>query len=209
MRHRLLAVTTVILATTATRGSADTIGGDPSDPGSVTHVRAGVKELDVGGILLFSRDSQGDTSTTRLSVLTGAGFQYFLRDNLSLGAIAILSYDKQGEQTSAITYGGLLHGTLHLRLGLGAFLRPMLGIGGLFGKREIEAGMGGVVTELSQSAALIRIGLPIAYFAGRRVVLQAGPELNITVGSYAPEAGDSISFNSISAGFAVAVGYVF
>jgi hypothetical protein len=96
-----------------------------------------------------------------------------------------------------------------VRLGLGAFFRPTLGLGALFGTREVDAGTG-MVAEFSQVAFLARIGLPFAYFPSKRVVLQAGPEINVSIGSFkADGASEGTSFTTVAGGFAVGVGYVF
>ena len=50
---------------------------------------------------------------------------------------------------------------------------------------------------------------PIAYFTSRRFLLQAGPEINISLGSFKPDSGPSTSFTTISGGFSVGLGYVF
>ena len=61
----------------------------------------------------------------------------------------------------------------------------------------------------SQVAGLVRIGLPFAYFASKRVVLQAGPELNVWFGNVTPTGGESESFVSVAGGFGVNAGYAF
>jgi len=188
---------------------ADEVGANPNDPGKVTAVGKGVKEIDLGGIFVLTVDKVGVQSTTKLSTLGGVGFQYFFNANVSVGATGLFAYDKVGDTASATSFGGALFGTFHVRLGLGAFFRPTLGLGALFGTREIDAG-GGMVAELSQTAFLTRIGLPIAYFASKRVVLQAGPEINISIGSFkADGASEGTSFTTIAGGFSVGVGYVF
>jgi len=42
-----------------------------------------------------------------------------------------------------------------------------------------------------------------------RVVLQAGPELDISIGRTTPDGGEGQSFTSVSGGFGVSAGYVF
>jgi hypothetical protein len=187
---------------------ADTVTADPNDPGKVTYIDRGVKELNLGGIFVYSVDKVEDTTTSRFSTLGGPGFQYFFNPNVSVGATALLSYDKIGD-ASAITFGGVVQSAFHVRLGLGLFFRPSLGVGALFGTREIDSGTG-TITELNQTAFLVRIGLPLAYFASKRFFLQAGPEINISIGSFkADGADDGISFTTVSGGLAVGVGYVF
>lgn len=206
MKRSLIVLSVLVVAAEA---RADEVAANPNDPGKVTSIGRGVKEIDLGGIFVLSVDKVGDESTTKLSTLGGLGFQFFLNQNVSLGATGLFSYDKVGDATSATSFGGVAFGSLHVRLGLGAFFRPTLGLGALFGTREIDAG-GGMVTEFSQVAFLARIGLPIAYFASKRVVLQAGPEVNVEIGSFkADGATDGTSFTTVAGGFAVGVGYVF
>ena len=55
----------------------------------------------------------------------------------------------------------------------------------------------------------MRLAMPFAYFPGTRVVLQAGPELDISIGRTTPDGGEGQSFTSVSGGFGVSAGYVF
>lgn len=206
MKRSLLVLASLAVSTPAL---ADEVGANPNDPGRVTSVGKGVKEIDLGGIFVLTVDKVDDQSTTRLSTLGGAGFQYFFNQNVSAGVTGLFAYEKAGDAESATSFGGVAFATFHVRLGLGAFFRPTLGLGALFGTREIDSG-GGTVAELSQTAFLTRIGLPIAYFATKRVVLQAGPEINISIGSFkADGASEGTSFTTVAGGFAVGVGYVF
>ena len=134
-----------------------------------------------------------------MSTLGGGSFQYFINNNLSVGANALFSYDKVGD-VSSTAFGGTAFGSLHLRLGLGAFLRPTLGIGALFGTSQADLG-GGAVLEADQTSLLVRVALPFAYFPTKRIVLQAGPELNVSIGNVTPKmGGESQSFTNIASG---------
>lgn len=207
MKRSVLVVPCLLAA--ATPALADEVAANPADPGRVTAIAKGVKEIDLGGIFVLTVDKVDDQSNTRIATLGGAGFQYFFSPTLSAGVTGLFSYEKAGDAESATSFGGVVHATFHVRLGLGAFFRPTLGLGALFGTREIDSG-GGTVAELSQTAFLTRIGLPIAYFATRRVVLQAGPEINVSIGSFkADGASEGTSFTTVAGGFAVGVGYVF
>jgi hypothetical protein len=202
----------ILLAAVAMPGAAhaDDVNADPNDPGKVTNISKGVKEIDLGGVFVLSYDkAEGGEAQTRISTLGGIGFQYFINKNLSAGGNFLFNYDKVGD-ASASTFGGTVFAATHLRLGLGAFLRPSLGLGALFGTRELDGG-GGMITELSQTALLVQLKFPFAYFPSKRVVLQAGPELNISLGSVKPKTGggDSISFTQVAGGFGVGVGYAF
>lgn len=206
--HRFLALPALVLALTSS-ARADVVGADPSDPGRVTGIQKGVSEIDLSGLGVFTYDKQGDASNTRLSMLLGLGYQYFINNNFSAGAQFLFDYDRVSSNISATTLGGALFASAHVRLGLGAFLRPTLALGALFGNRELDTGVGGIVVEAKQSVFLTRIMLPFAYFPSKRVVLQAGPEIDMSFGSFTPDGGDSTSFTSIAGGFSVGVGYAF
>lgn len=205
MHKAQLIVTFLSLTGTA---YADDVG-PANDAGSVTNIRKGTKELDLGGTFLFSSTKAGDgDAVTRVSSLGGGSFQYFINNNVSAGANLLFSYDKVGD-TSSTAFGGTVFGSLHLRLGLGAFLRPTFGVGALVGSSQADLG-GGAVLEADQTALLVRVALPFAYFPTKRIVLQAGPELNVSIGNVTPKAGgDSQSFTNISSGFGVGIGYAF
>lgn len=206
--HRLLVIP-ALLAAFAAPVRADDVGANPNDPGRVTAIRKGVSEIDLGALGVFTYDKEGDESNTRLSMLFGLGYQYFVNDNFSAGAQFLFDYDRANDAISATTLGGALFASAHVRLGLGAFLRPTLALGALFGNRELDTGVGGIVIEAKQRAFLTRIMFPFAYFPSKRVVLQAGPEIDMSFGSYTPEGADSKSFTTIAGGFSVGVGYAF
>jgi len=189
---------------------ADTAGAEPNDPGKITAIAKGVKEIDVGGIFVLSTNKVGDGETvTNMSTLVGPSFQYYINANFSVGGTGLINYEKAGDD-SVLALGGLVHASVHMRLGLGAFFRPTVGVGALFGTREImNPAMPGTVTELSQASFLGRIAFPIAYFTSRRFLLQAGPEIDFSLGSFKPDGGESTSFTTIAGGFSVGLGYVF
>lgn len=193
----------------ATPAHADDIAADPNDAGKVTRIGKGVSEIDLGALGVFTYDKQGDASNTRLSMLFGLGYQYFIKSNVSIGGQFLFNYDRASDAISATTLGGTLFASAHIRLGLGAFLRPTLALGALFGNRELDTGVGGIVIEAKQTAFLTRIQFPFAYFPSKRVVLQAGPEIDMSFGSFKPDNADSQSFTSIAGGFSVGVGYAF
>ncbi|MBA3460686.1 MAG: hypothetical protein H0T46_12030 [Deltaproteobacteria bacterium] len=193
----------------ATPAAADAIGAEPADHGSVTHIRKGVKEIDLGGIFVLSHDKAGDgEGTTQISSLGGLSFQYFISDNFSAGAMVLASYERVSATTHSSGFGGMAFGSLHVRLGLGAFLRPTLGAGMIVGSTSTEITPGMQVVS-SRIAGLVRLALPFAYFPSRRIVLQAGPELDVEVGSVTPDGGEGQSFTSVTGGFGVSAGYVF
>jgi len=198
-----------LLLALATPAAADSIGANPQDRGSVTAIRKGVKEIDLGGIFVLSHNKAGDgEGTTKLSTIGGLGFQYFVSDNVSVGGTVLASYDKQSETTHSSRFGGMVFGSFHARLGLGAFLRPTLGVGLLAGNTSTELAPG-MHAVSSQFAGLVRVALPFAYFPSRRIVLQAGPELDFEIGRITPDGGDGMSFTTLTGGFGVGAGYAF
>lgn len=208
MRHSsviLLALPLAVsLAPTAAR--ADDLGPDGNDYGKVTRIRAGVWEADVGALAVLAFDKDGDAQTTRLSGDVSIGVQRFVRDNFSVGVAFLANYVNDAE-SSAIQLGGALLGTLHWRLGQGAFLRPQLALGVLGSQREIPmADQPNLVEEVPQIAGVARVRLALAYFASRNWVLEAGPQINTTVGTYQPSGADRHTYTQVSGGFSIGVG---
>jgi len=201
-----LVIALIALAPLAAR--ADTMYGDQNEPGRITAIEKGVWELDVGGLAVLSRDQEGDASVSRFSTDFSAGVQYYVKRNLSVGVVGLFDYENAGGGVRATTGGAAVQAAVHLRLGLGAFFRPTLGVGALFGNRQSPAGTG-MVTEASQVGLITRLQLPVAYFTSHNWVLQAGPQLNVTVGSYTPTGAMSQSFTRIAGGFAVGLGRAF
>ena len=204
-----LGLAILIFAAAPSIASADDVYGDPNDPGKVTAVNKGVKEIDLGGLAVLSRDQEGEMSVTRLSTDWSASFSYYLKRNLSIGVAGLFDYENSGGGVRATTFGGAAQATLHARLGLGAFFRPGISVGAMFGSRKSPTGTAGMLAEASQVGMITRIQLPIAYFTSRRFLLQAGPQLNVTVGSYTPTGGTAQSFVRVAGGFAVGIGYIF
>jgi hypothetical protein len=199
------AVLVAVLVLSARPAAADELYGEHR---GINRVRKGVFEVSFASLFAFANDTQGDASIFRLVTDLNGTVSYFFRDNLSVDVTGLLGYQTTGDDNSAITYGGALGGTAHLRLGFGAFFRPGLAAGVLLGNREIPVG-GTTVMEASQLGFTARLRLPIAYFISRNLHLEAGPQFNLTVGSYSPEGADSVSFTTIDGGFSVGAGYSF
>jgi hypothetical protein len=209
MKLGLASVIAAVVAVAPSLAAADDIGADPNDSGKVTAIRKGVKEIDLGGIFVLSYNKSGDTATnTRVSTLGGIGFQYFINKNASVGATALFNYDRVDASSYSTAFGGMVFSSLHARLGLGAFLRPTIGLGFLTGSLNSEITPGMLATA-SQVAFLVRVAMPFAYFPSPRVVLQAGPEINIQIGSATPDGGMGQSFTTVAGGFGVNAGYAF
>lgn len=194
------------LALAPAAATADDLGPDGNDSGKVTRIRAGVWEADVGALAVLAFDKDGDDQTTRLSGDLSVSVQRFVRDNLSVGAAFLFNYVNDAE-SSAIQLGGALLGTVHWRLGQGAFLRPQLALGVLGSQREIPmADQPNLVEEVPQVAGVARIRLALAYFASRNWVLEAGPQINATVGTYQPSGADRHTYAQVAGGFSIGVG---
>jgi hypothetical protein len=199
----------LVVSLLATPAAADTVGANPNDYGKVTAIQKGVKEIDIGGIFVLQHNKAGDAEgSTRISTLGGVGFQYFIKDAVSVGGMFVASYDRLSADAYSTAFGGLAFASYHFRLGLGAFLRPTFGAGALFGTQKVELAPGNLMSA-SQVSGLVRIGLPFAYFPSRRIVLQAGPELDVSIGRITPDGGEGQSFTNVSGGFGVSAGYVF
>ena len=203
---RFVLVCLSLLASTAAR--ADDLRSDRNDSRVITRIDRGVWELDVGALGVLTSDSENGASVTRLSSVTTAGVHYFVRSNVSVGVEGLLAYESTGDGTSAITYGAAVDAAIHMRLGLGAFFRPGIAVGVLGGNRDVTMS-DGTIMQAPQVGVLTRVRLPIAYFASRSFLLEAGPEFDVTVGSYTPQGGDSQAFTHIAGGFSVGMGYAF
>jgi len=169
----------ILLGSTSVTRADDLYG----DERGINRVMKGVWELDVGSLFAFANDKQGDQSVFRLVTDANASVNYFLKDNLSVGVTALLAYNNNGDNNSAITYGGALTGIAHLRLGHGAFFRPGLSLGVMAGKRKIPISTTSVM-EAPQLAFTARVKLPIAYFISRNLHLEGGPQFNLTAGRF-------------------------
>src|SRR5688500_12287490 len=132
MKVYLACFATIACITSAAR--ADTLAGDQNEYGKITKIKKGVKELDLGGMFVLSHSKSGDAEgQTRVTSLGGPGFQVFINDNVSVGGTVLLGIELAGANQKTISFGGSVHGQLHVRLGLGAFLRPTLAAGVLVG----------------------------------------------------------------------------
>ncbi len=192
----------------ASTAAADTLGAAPSDPGRVTRVGPGVKELDVGGLFLFSLRAEAGATTTSISTLAGIGLQHFLRANVSVGGTLLASYEDLGGGVRVSAAGAAVSTTHHWRLGLGAFLRPGAGIGLLLGRQRTELGPGQLASA-TVVTGLVQLAAPIAYFPSPRLVLQAGPEFIVALDRVSPAEGAGHGSTRVTGGFAVRAGYVF
>jgi hypothetical protein len=165
-------------------------------------------EADLVGLGVLTSDSEDGVSTTRLSTDFAATLAYFVKKNVSIGASLLVDYESIGGGQTATTFGASANVVLHAPLGMGAFFRPGLSVGALFGSRRTEVGPG-MLAEASQAGLITRVQLPIAYFASKRFLLQAGPQLNVILGGVTPNGGESKAFTRVAGGFAVGGGYTF
>jgi hypothetical protein len=188
---------------------ADQLYGNGDDAGRITHIGRGVWEIDLGALGVLTQDHQGDNSVMRLSSDLSAGLQYFVHDNVSVGGEFLFAYSSDGNGTNDTTFGGAVDATFHFRLGLGAFFRPGIALGFVGGTRNLPTAADGTIMQATELGFVTHVRLPIAYFASKRLLLQAGPQLDIEFGNYTPTGGDSQSFSRIAGGFAVGGGYAF
>jgi hypothetical protein len=180
-----------------------------ADDDTPVHVDGGMSELDLGALGVLSRQPSGGTdSSTQVSTTVSLRYQYFLSDVLSVGGEAVLAYDRENSVQSNSAYGAAASATAHVHLGRGAYFRPTIALGGLFGSDNTNIS-GSVSLSESSKAFLMRFQLPFAYFASDHVVLQAGPELDVQLGSTSSDGSESTGFKTIVGGFAIAVGYAF
>jgi hypothetical protein len=198
-----------LIAAAPAGARADTIYGNQNEPGRITAIEKGVWELDVGGLAVLSRDQEGDASVSRFTTDFSAGVQYYVKRNVSVGVVGLFDYENAGGGVRATTGGAAVQSAINLRLGLGAFFRPTLGVGALFGSRKSPTATPGMLVEASQVGFVTRLQLPVAYFTSHNWVLQAGPQINLLVGSYTPTGGMAQSFTRIAGGFAIGLGRAF
>ena len=196
-----------LLALVPSIAAADSLSARDDD-GRITSIDQGVFEIDLGGLAVLTSDRDENQSVTRVSTDMSATLQYYVLDNVSVGGALLVDYENNGGGESATTFGGAVQAAVHLRLGHGAFFRPGLGLGALFGTRRVP--IDATTLEVaSQAGVVARLQLPIAYFATGRLLLQAGPQLNFGIGTITPKTGMSTSFTRTAGGFAVGIGYAF
>lgn len=214
MSPRLRAATRVVILALAAlalprpSARADTISGPARDPGKVTAIGPGVKEIDLGGLFLLSYRADGAGSSSDIASVGGLGVQYFLRDNVSVGVTVLGSYESLGGGVSSSAGGAALTATHHVRLGLGAFLRPTGGVGMTFGTLSVESAPGSYASARAVTA-FVRLAVPVAYFVSNRVLLSAGPELQAGSVWSSPAMGPTVRSSRTIGGFGIGVGYVF
>jgi hypothetical protein len=120
---------------------ADSLQPGSNDPGVITHLGKGLKELGLDSMLVVGYDKTGEASSLKATLLTGPTFRYFIRDNLNLAVNASFLFKKAsaGDLGGQTDIGGL--GTIaagyHASPGRGMFLEPLIGVGGFFGTRTI------------------------------------------------------------------------
>ncbi len=204
MQRRVLAAVLVL----ASPAAADTLT-PADDPGTITDIDSGVSEVALGAMSIVSYHGEGATSSTRVDLLLSAGYRYFVSTNVSIGGDLLFDQDRTSDTSTSRALGGAATVTLHERLGFGVFVRPTLALGVLFGSREQDTGMPDLVMQTSQNAFLTRLQLPLAFYPSHRVVLQAGPELDLALGSVGEATGRSSGYTTLASGFSFGFGYVF
>ncbi len=191
-------------------------GGNNS--GVVSGLGAGLKDLGVESIFVVGYDKVGDADgQLRATVVGSAAFNYFLLKNFSLGLSAGVLYKhaSQGD-LSGSDLGGIatVNAAYNVPLGGGLFLRPMLGAGGFYTKRDatVPALDPDDLIRSTVAGGVGRAGLGLAFYASPRFMLRAGPEAVVQFGTNSPakpEHGDAQSFAGVDAAFSVSMSYVF
>lgn len=198
---------TVVLAL-APSARAETLG-EADDPDAITRIDPGASEIDLDALSIVTYHSEDNVSNTRVNMLLALGYQRVVAPNLAIGGELLINRDRTSDVSSSLAMGGALTGTYFLRLGFSAFLRPTVALGLLFGDRALGTEASGVVMQGGQTAFLMRFQLPLAYYASRRIVLQAGPEIDLAFGHAAQFGADSRSYTTLASGFSVGLGYAF
>lgn len=210
------AVATCLLL--ARGASADELNPGAGDAGQITAVNPGVTELSLENIFVLGYDESGDAKAFRMTLLVGPTLRYFITRNGVLGFNVSLLYKATDGQTSASDLGGVVSTHLGYLLNIsgGMFFKPIVGVGGFFGRREVEVPIGGTPTVVTSQiyGAVLRAGLDMVFYSSSRFNLFAGPEAILSLGTSSTEnvAGTTVEgqfFMSIDGGFNVGLSYVF
>jgi hypothetical protein len=208
MRPSLLSSILFASVLSSSFAHADDLGSNPNDPGKITRIRKGVWEVDFDALGVLSSSTQNSTTATRFSTDGAATISRFVRDNLSVGVSILGSYDTIGGNDYSILGGAALVTNVHMRLGMGAFFKPGVAVGVLVGNHNTPL-MSGLTEQDTQIGLIARLQLPIAYFVGRRFMIQAGPQLDFTAGNITPTGKPAQTFTQLAGGFAIGAGYLF
>jgi hypothetical protein len=206
----------------AREAAADALQPGSGSAGQITDVSAGVSELSLESIFVLGYDERGDINgdikNFRSSVLVGPSFRYFIANNAVLGFNVSFLYKDANGQVSSSDLGGSLNVSIGYLLALsgGMFLKPLVGVGGLYAQRSEPVLIDGREEKASPSVwgGIVRPGLDLVFYSSSRFNLFAGPEFIVSFGeSTSTQVGntkiDGAFFLSIDGGFNVGLSYVF
>ena len=222
---RLFFVATALIMTLTTTGTARAGSTVRSGTSGYEKIGKGVFDLAVDNLVLVHYHSQpgadeSSSSSLYASYIAGATVRRFISDNFSLGLSVNWGYQRSAEtveaagatQESVVTDSGLLGfliANYYVRLGNGLFLKPGIGVGGLWGTRSVPGTANTVVTsDLIGGAA--RLDLGFVYYATPHFNLKAGMDVIMRAGNETTEgAPEGPTFVSHDVGIRAGLGYSF
>ena len=179
------------------------------DRGAVNKIAKGVTEASVESLWIWSHNAEGDSSASSVTVLAGFAGRRFIKDNFAVSLHIGALYKTNETESKSTGVTGSLRASYFQRLGEGMFLAPMVGIGGLKGKRTVPAA-GGTATQRTIIGGTVIGGLPFAFYAWEKFNIRAGLTVTATFGSVTMEGrDDSESLVTIDGGFDVGASYIF
>jgi hypothetical protein len=210
-------VTLALLIFCAAPAHAYVLTSGQGDSAYVTGLGKGTKALGLDAMFVVSYGTAGPVSYFSATVIGALNFQYFVKNNLSVGFDLSPYYRHVASSSGAVEtkqseYGGIgfINVRYHWRLGKGFFLRPGIGLGGYGGNHitPIAGAPPGAPNQTSSvvygGAAAVQVGL--VYFPGTRFALHAVPTLLVTAGA---DSGLGSFRFSLDGGFTVGFGYYF
>lgn len=203
----------------------------------VSEVGAGVKEIGLESMFVLSSKGKAetqagakdDTSATRVSLLGGLFFHYFVADNLYLtGNVGALYRSDSASvagttvsKASSVGFLGTVGAGYLLRLGGGMFLAPAFGVGGYSLNTDTTSKLtvGGSTTDVTVSSGegglAARVELGFVFYSSAKFNLFARPQALILLGTSklknqpAGTPDNSSKSTTIDGGFDVGVSFVF
>lgn len=204
-----------------------------SDTHGVSAVGAGVKEVGIESMFLLSSSSKAetkagakdDTSATRVSLLGGLFFRYFIVDNLYLSGNVGALYRSDGASVggnsvakiSSVGFLGTIGAGYLARLGGGMFLAPAVGVGGysLNTDTTTKISTTDVTTSSGEAGLAVRLELGFVFYSSAKFNLFARPQALVLLGTSklknqpAGASDQSSKTTTIDGGFDVGVSLVF
>ncbi len=171
-------------------------------------VQKGLNEVGIHALGSLSQVTQDENQTSQFFGVAGLTYRHFISDDIALSMNGSYVYrspiDDSTEEAGMI----VLSSNYYQRLGEGMFIAPGLGLGGIFGDRNVPQESGLIASEPFQGAVL-RLQLPIVLYAWDKFNVFGGPEALFTFASTSPEQGEGVSFFRLDAGFSVGASMYF